>query len=188
MGKPTTPNPGDLGPSGTPTDELKQAKKASREPEEAELVSVWSRREFAEYGNAVLARKRGRNPDELALLDQLIRDSRTCAQGDLAGARSHAQRIKITTGLWDRFVARHSDGEKLDKLLSFTDLHAAIWTEGYPSLEERAGGLRSYSQSGLERIGGREETSQRPQPAMRGSSESERTTTEQHIERLPCQW
>ena len=68
--------------------------------------------------------------------EEVIRDARKYAESYLAEAHSSSGQLVVTRRIWDDFIPKHPKGRGFS--LPFEVLHAAVWTEGYPSLEERA--------------------------------------------------
>src|SRR5581483_2735655 len=140
MDKPTVPDRADHGLLIPGTDEDKRAREfleAIRKDEEAD-PEVKRRRERVNAAHqARYDRVRtGRTTYLAGLQEQLICDARKYAESCLADASSPEDRLKITRQIWNDFIPRHPHRDAFG--LQFGALHTAIWTEGYPSLEERA--------------------------------------------------
>jgi hypothetical protein len=112
----------------------------------AESVENENQKHQRQYGdlNAVYARRHGRDINEADLQEELIRDARKYAESYLAEANSPEDRLKTTRSVW-KFLKEHPKRveflRQFDRdpfRVNFDALHSAIWTEGYPSLEERA--------------------------------------------------
>jgi hypothetical protein len=131
------------------TEEDKRAAKAIeaiRKAEEADPELRRRRQRVAEHDNALLARLRGKNPyerekvaaelDKLDRQEKLLHDVRDYLESYPRDTHSRKARLIVTRRIWDEFIPKHKDRDAFS--LGFRDLYAAIWTEGYSSLEERA--------------------------------------------------
>ena len=137
-GKPTTPNPADLGllvPGTEEHDRIQEALEANWKAEQADP----ERRRKNQRRNADLQAaydRRSELPGWRYSHEKLIRDARKYAESCLAKARSPNARLKVTRRALKECIGRLPNSPEFP--LSFEDLHTAIWTEGNPSLEERA--------------------------------------------------
>src|ERR1039458_1447657 len=178
MDKPTTPNPADLGLKVPGTEESKQAEEAIealRKAEEADpALKRKHQRENADLQKAY-HRFGGRDPSDAWRQEELIRDARKYAESYLGEAQSPEARLIVTRRIWSEFIPNHPnrgafqlyfDYETAERVVA--SLHTAIWTEGNPSLEERAkraaeGGFPKEKLVGDMKPGGAE-PAQRPTP------------------------
>lgn len=142
-GKPTTPNPADLGllvPGTEEHNRIQEALEANWKAEQADP----ERRRKNQRRNADLQAaydRRSELPGWRYSHEKLIRDARKYAESCLAKARSPNARLKVTRRALKECIGRLPNSPEFP--LSFEDLHKAIWTEGHPrpgdpSLEERA--------------------------------------------------
>jgi hypothetical protein len=137
MGKQTpTENFGLVVPSSEGDNRAWKMLECIRTAEEAdpELKGEHERRDAD--SQAVYDRFGGRNFSEASSQEYLIRDARKYAESYLAEASTPEDRLKMTRMIWDHFIPKHPNREAFQ--LEFGALHNAVWTEGYPSLEERA--------------------------------------------------
>jgi hypothetical protein len=151
------PKPSRTTRTGTRTDAVTNRPSATGEDQR-------KRGKLAADLTAMCARYRRRIPEEAKRQEELIHDARKYAESYLGEAQSPAARLVVTRRIWDEFIPKHPKQKAF--ALEFSDLHTAVWTEGYPSLEERANapiqveaqlrggvlGLRSSRQSERKRI------------------------------------
>jgi hypothetical protein len=172
-GKPTTPNPADLGllvPGTEEHNRIQEALEANWKAEQADP----ERRRKNQRRNADLQAaydRRSELPGWRYGHEKLIRDARKYAESCLAKARSPNARLKVTRRALKECIGRLPNSPEFP--LSFEDLHKAIWTEGHPrpgdpSLEERAeraaeGGFPKEELAGDMKPGAAE-PAQRPAP------------------------
>lgn len=132
------PNPTELGLRVSGTEEDKRVREILKENWKAEQADPELRRRRMRLDAdmaAIYARYR-KNWPHGERQEQLIRDARKYVETRLSEAGSPDSRSQITRKIWDEFVPRHPYSK--DFKLGFEELHLAIWTEGYPTLEERA--------------------------------------------------
>jgi hypothetical protein len=130
---------------GTKDDEVaKEVGEANRKAEEADPESKRRRQKRDAVLTARLARILGKTGAERAAIldkldrqEELLRDARDYAEITyLSEPHSSEARRKLTQRIWDEFIPRHKDKDAFS--MGFRDLHAAIWPEDDPSLEEPA--------------------------------------------------
>lgn len=121
---------------GLEPDDLRQALTAIWEDREPEQIHKRDRRDA--QLTAVYQRIR-QNPAGAALQEKLIEDARLYAETFLGEGRSPEARLAITRWIWEEFIPHHKKTDWVEAFhLSFNELHASIWDEGYPSLQDKA--------------------------------------------------
>lgn len=141
MDKPSTPTPADLGllvPGTLEDKRVQELIEGNRKAEEADPESKRRRQKGYAALQAWYDRQREAPLGGAQRQEKLIRDARKCAESYLPEAHSPVARLRVT-----RLVLKDLGITPNTKKfpLSFEAVHAAIWTEGYPSLEERATGV-----------------------------------------------
>jgi hypothetical protein len=139
MDKPTTPKPAYLGLLVPETEEHRRVQELIETVRKAMQADPESMREDQRRNadlQAAYDRLGGRSPFDAGRQEELIRDARKYAESYLADAQSPEERLIVSRRIWDEFIPKHPNREAF--ALQFSALHKAIWTEGCPSLEERA--------------------------------------------------
>jgi hypothetical protein len=135
MDKPTIPDSAELDCWEKP-EFVSQAADAIRKAEEADPALRKKRQRREADLNAQYARRLGRHVRSAEEREKLIREARLYAESYLQEAHSPNSRLVVTRRIWDDIIPE-SEKHGPDRL-DLATLHSAIWTEGLPSLEERA--------------------------------------------------
>jgi hypothetical protein len=105
----------------------------------------WHRRERRKAGqNAGYARRRGRVGSEADRQEELLKDARVWAEAELRKLVSEVQDVfelkeRVVHQAWNEFVPQHRYyPERPSNRLLYREFAAALWEEGWPSLEDRA--------------------------------------------------
>jgi len=91
--------------------------------------------------NALYARHLGRNSPEVERQEELLRDARAWAKAELKPTATEVRDVlelkeRIAKKTWDEFVPKHPYHSYFQ--LRYREFEAALWEQGWPSLEDYA--------------------------------------------------